>query len=115
MPYPPRTTVFGRASRRDLATSTSSGSSKTQTTAGLEVQQELRRNLLLGVDVQYLNDDFNDIDRNDDRVKAAMGLEYLMNRNVSLVADLRHEQRWSNVNGEDFSRNLVTLGLRTRF
>lgn len=111
----PRTTVFGRASRRDLATSTSSASSKTQTSVSVEVQRELRRDLLLGVDLQYLNDDFNDTDRDDDRVKASAGLEYLMNRNVSLVADVRHEERWSTVDGEDFSRNLVTLGLRTRF
>jgi hypothetical protein len=111
----PRTTVFGRAARRDLATSTSNASSKTQTSAGLEVQQELQRNLLLRVDLQYLNDDFHDDDRADDRANAAVELEYLLNRNLSLVTDVRHEERWSNVEGEDFSRNLITLGFRARF
>lgn len=111
----PRTTLFGRASRRDLATSSSSASSKTQTAVSLEMQRELRRDLLLGGEVQYLNDDFNDTDRSDDRLKASLGLEYLVNRNVSLLADLRHEERWSTVSGEDFSRNLATVGLRTRF
>src|SRR3546814_393915 len=68
----PRTTVLGRAARRDLATSTSSASSKTQTSAGLEVQRELRRDLLLGVDLTYYNDDFNDDDRVDDRVNLSL-------------------------------------------
>lgn len=111
----PRTTVFGRAARRDLATSTSSASSKTQTSVGLEVQQELQRDLLLGVGVQYLNDEFHDSDRTDDRANASVKLEYLVNRTFSLVADVRHQQRWSSVDGGDFSRNLATVGLRTRF
>lgn len=111
----PRTTLFGRTSRRDLATSTSSASSKSQTSVSVEVQHELQRSLLLGIGLSYLNDDFHDDDRNDDRVSASLELEYLLNRNLSLVADYRHEERWSNVEGEDFSRNLVSLGLRARF
>jgi hypothetical protein len=111
----PRTTLFGRAERRDLATSTSSASSKTQTSAGVEVQHELQRNLLLGVDLRYLNDDFHDTDRVDDRAVASVGLEYLLNRNFSLMADFRHEERWSSEDDQGFSRNLVTVGLRTRF
>jgi len=111
----PRTTLIGRASRRDLATSTSSASSKAQTSAEFEVQQELQRDLLFGVRLQYINDDFHDTDRNDDRAIGALSLEYLMNRNFSLVGDVRHEERWSNLEGEDFSRNLVTVGLRMRY
>lgn len=111
----PRTTLFGRASRRDLATSTSSASSKTQTAVDFEVQQELQRDLLLGGRLQYINDDFQDTDRSDDRAIASLSLEYLLNRNFSLLADYRHEERWSNLEGEDFSRNLVTVGLRARF
>lgn len=110
-----RTTVFGRASRRDLATSTSSASSKAQTSVGVEVQQELQRDLLLGVDLRYVNDDFHEADREDDRAIGSIELRYLLNRNFSLVADFRHEERWSNVDGEDFSRNLVTIGLRAQF
>ena len=111
----PRTTLFGRASRRDLATSTSSASSKSRTSAEFEVQQELQRDLLLGLRLQYINDDFHDNDRNDDRAIGALSLEYLLNRNFSLVGDVRHEERWSNLEDEDFSRNLVTVGLKTRF
>lgn len=111
----PRTTIFGRAARRDVATSSASASSKTQTTAGVEVQQELQHDLLLGAEVVYLNDDFNESDRTDDRLIGSLELEYLLNRTFSLVADYEHQERWSTADGEDFSRNLITIGLRTRF
>lgn len=111
----PLTTVKGRAERRDIATSQPGSSSKTQTGVGIEVQHELQRNLLVGLGLRYLNDDFREIDREDDRAVAEVGLEYLLNRNLSLVADYRYEQRWSDRDGSDFSRNLVTVGLKTRF
>ncbi len=111
----PMTTVKARAARRDIATGEPGASSKTQSSAGLELQHELQRNVLLGAEASYINDDFRDLDRNDDRAIFAVGAEYLLNPYVSLSADYRYEQRWSDVAEEDFSRNLVTLGLKTRF
>ncbi|MGF1630916.1 MAG: outer membrane beta-barrel protein [Kiloniellaceae bacterium] len=111
----PLTTVKGQAERRDVATTVPGSSSKTRTSVGFEVQHELQRNLLLGGGLRYLNDDFREVDRNDDRAVAELGVEYLLNRNLSLVADYRYEQRWSDRDGEDFSRNLVTLGLKAQF
>jgi len=111
----PLTTVKSRAERRDIATNQPGSSSKTQSTLALEVQHELRRDLLLSAGVRYLNDDFRDINRDDDRAVAELGAEFLLDRNVSVVADYRYEQRWSDASGQDYSRNLVTLGLRTRF
>ncbi|GAB4392681.1 MAG: outer membrane beta-barrel protein [Kiloniellaceae bacterium] len=109
------TTVKARAVRQDIATGETGASSKTQSLLGLEVQHELQRNVLLGAEIRYINDDFRDLDRNDDRAIVGVEAEYLINRHVSLAADYRYEQRWSTLAGEDFSRNIVTLGLRTRF
>lgn len=109
------TTVKADASRRDISTSQAGASSKTQSGFGVEVQHELRRNVLLGAEARYINDDFREIDRNDDRAVFGLGAEYLLNNHVSVAADYRYEQRWSDEASEDFSRNLITLGLRTRF
>lgn len=109
------TTVKARALRQDIATGEPGASSKTQSTFALEIQHELQRNVLLGAEVRYINDDFRDLDRNDDRAILDLGAEYRINRYVSLAADYRYEQRWSDVPEEDFERNIVTLGLRTRF
>jgi uncharacterized protein (PEP-CTERM system associated) len=111
----PLTTVKGRAERRDIATNQPGSSSKTQSSLGLELQHELQQNLLLGGQLRYINDDFRDVDRTDDRLVAGVGVEYLLNRNFSLTADYQYQQRWSDRDGEDFSRNLVMVGLKTRF
>ena len=109
------TTVKARALRQDIATGEPGASSKTQSTFGIEVQHELQRNVLLGVQARYINDDFRNLNREDDRAIVGLGAEYLLNRYVSVAADYRYEQRWSDAAGEDFNRNIVTLGLRTRF
>jgi hypothetical protein len=111
----PLTTVKGRAERRDIATNQPGSSSKTQSSLGLELQHEVQRNVLLGAQLRYVNDDFRDTDRVDDRVIAGVGAEYLLNRHVSLTADYQYQQRWSDRDGEDFDRNLVMVGLKTRF
>jgi hypothetical protein len=109
------TTVKARAARRDVSTSLDGASSKTQTNAGVEVQHELRRNVLLGAELSFINDDFRDIDRIDNRGIAGLSAEYLINNYASLVANYRYEQRWSDQENQDFNRNIVTLGLRGRF
>ncbi len=111
----PLTTVKGRAERRDIATNEPGSSSKTQSSLGLELQHELQQNVLVGGKLRYINDDFRDADRRDDRVVAGLGAEYLLNRHVSLTADYEYQQRWSDRDGEAFDRNLVMVGLKTRF
>lgn len=111
----PSTTLKGRAERRDIATNQPGSSSKTQSSLGLELQHELQQNVLLGGQASYINDDFHDVDRTDDRVILGLGAEYLLNRYVSLTADYEYQQRWSDRDGEDFDRNLIMVGLKTRF
>lgn len=109
------TTVKGAVSRRDVATNQSGSSSKTQTRVGAEVQHELRRNILLLFEARYVQDDFRDIDRLDDRAVVGLSGEYLINRYLSMAADYQFEQRWSDTDDRDFTRNLFTVGLRTKF
>ncbi|WP_340118948.1 outer membrane beta-barrel protein [Pelagibius sp. 7325] len=109
------TTLKARAERRDIATSQPGSSSKTQSSAGVEVQHELMRNVLLGGEVRYINDDFREVDRVDNRAQLDLSAEYLLNRYVSVAAEYRYEQRWSDADNQDYSRNLITVGLKTRF
>jgi len=109
------TTVKGRVAREDIASNQPGSSSRTRTTVGGEVQHELQRNILLVAEARYVQDDYREIDRVDDRAVFGFGGEYLINRYVSLAADYQFEQRWSDEETRDFTRNLVTLGLRTKF
>jgi len=109
------TTMKARAARQDISTSRPGSSSKTRTNFDLELQHELMRNVLVGAEARFINDDFRNIDRNDLRGIAGLNAEYLINNYASLVANYRYEQRWSDAQGADFNRNIVTLGLRGRF
>jgi len=99
----------------NIATSQPGSSSKTQSSAGIELQHELMRNVLLGGEVRYINDDFREIDRVDNRAQLDLSAEYLLNRYVSVAAEYRYEQRWSDADNQDYGRNLITVGLKTRF
>jgi hypothetical protein len=107
----PLTTVKGRAERRDIATNQPGSSSKTQSSLGLELQHELQQNLLFGGQLRYINDDFRDVDRTDDRLVAGVGVVYRLNRKVSLTADYQYQQRWADGDGDDFGRNVGRVGV----
>lgn len=109
------TTVKGSVARRDVATNQNGSSSKTQTAIRGELQHELQQNILLQFEARYVQDDFREIDRLDDRALFGLGGEYLINRYLSMEADYQFEQRWSDADDRDFTRNLVTIGLKTKF
>ncbi len=86
------------------------------TSAGLQVDHELLRSLILGASLGYERDTFNGADRRDRRVSFGTSADYRMNRLVSMR--LSYERLSLNSEGADryksFSRNrvLLTVGLR---
>jgi hypothetical protein len=54
------------------------------TTEGLELDHELRRNVILQATVSHARDDYRGIDRLDDRWNARLGGSYLLNRNIGI-------------------------------
>ncbi|MCI0428964.1 MAG: outer membrane beta-barrel protein [Rhodospirillales bacterium] len=105
------TTVTGNVSRREAATSTSTNSSKIVSSASLSVDHELLRNVLLGGGIRYRNEDFQDIDRVDNRFDVEVGGTYLLNPNASLSLDYTYSNRASDVDAGDFTDNSVLLSL----
>jgi hypothetical protein len=84
-----------------------------RSTAGLEVEHELLRNVILAADVRYTRDDFSG-DRTDDTIRAGGGVSYLINRNFSVDAGYNYTTRWSDDSDEEFDRNLVRIGVTAR-
>ncbi|HYE51407.1 MAG TPA: outer membrane beta-barrel protein [Azospirillaceae bacterium] len=76
---------------------------------GVEVDHELLRNVILGGEVRYTNDDYERIPRKDDVWQYALGARYLITRNFSVGGEWRHTDRGSNAAGQDYKRDLVTL------
>ena len=80
---------------------------------GASVDHELMRNLLLNGRVNYQNDDYEGVDRTDNRVDVGLGLRYSLTRNVYLGGSYTYTIRTSDGAGAfgDFHRNLFLLRL----
>ena len=108
-------TTFELDARRDVEETTDFGASGRFTTvAELEVNHELFRNLLLNGLVGYRNDDYEGIDLTEDTFTAGVGATYLMNRYLALELAYRFDDRSSDFDTEEFTRNVVTLGVTGR-
>jgi hypothetical protein len=84
---------------------------------GLQVDHELMRNVLLNAGLTYSNDEYEGIDRTDERVQASVGGTYLVNRTVGISLAASHfEQTSSGVNGGvDFSVNRLSMSVVAQF
>lgn len=80
----------------------------------LDLDYELRRNLILQMGFKYVNEDFESTDREDDDIIFSLGAEYRMNRNLWLKGGFRHWDRDSSPSdfgGREFTINEFTLAL----
>ena len=85
------------------------GSSRLESDIGLRVDHELLRNLLIGGQVAYSRDDFQDTDRTDNRIDVGPSLTYFVNRNFSVGAAYTFTTRSSDESEREFDRNVVSL------
>jgi hypothetical protein len=84
-----------------------------RTNFGLTVDHELLRNVILTGRAGYENDDYEKIDRNDDRFDIGAGVRYSFTRNFYLGGSYTYSYRSSDgaAAGGDFSRNLFLIRL----
>ncbi len=108
------TSVILEGSSAVIETTQFGASSNLQTNAGVEVQHELLRNLILNGRLSFTRDDFQGIDRTDHTFRIRAGARYLLNRNVSLDGSYEFATRDSDVAGGDYDRHLLRLGLTAR-
>jgi hypothetical protein len=87
------------------------GSSSLESRIGLRVDHELLRNVLIGAEVGYRRDDFQDADRTDNRFDVGPDITYLLNRYLSVGAGYTFTTQTSDDSEEEFTRNLFTLRL----
>jgi hypothetical protein len=84
-----------------------------RTNVGASIDHELLRNLLLTGRVNYQNDDYEKIDRTDNRYDISAGLRYSLTRNFYVGGSYTFSKRNSDgaSAGGEFDRNLVLLRL----
>lgn len=85
-------------------------------TAGVRVDHELLRNLLLDGQIAYANDDFQGISRTDDNYVAGVGAKYLLTRHFYFGGDYTLQHRESNGSAatNPFTRNIFMIRLSTQ-
>ncbi|SDF77602.1 uncharacterized protein, PEP-CTERM system associated [Limimonas halophila] len=105
-------TTFSLAVERAIEETTrQNASSRVRSAVSLSADHELLRNLLVGVDGLYQKEDFEGVNRDDDRFEAGASIDYLWNRHLDASLSYRFSKRASTLDREDFTANVVMLTL----
>jgi hypothetical protein len=84
------------------------------TTIGVTVRHDLRRNIQLNVRASYAHEDFEGTSRTDETYRIGGGIAYLINRNFSIDAGYDFSTRDSDEDASEFDRNIFRIGLTAR-
>lgn len=98
-----------------VGTTVTDASGDLTTGAGLSVEHELLRNVLLTAGVDYTQDAFQGITRTDDSYSGTAGTRYLINRYLSANLNFTYTKRNSTQSINDYDRELVMAQLHTQF
>lgn len=82
--------------------------------AGVRVDHELLRNLLVGAFANHTRDDYQGIDRNERYNRFGPRVTYLWNRNLSAEMEYTHTERSAHQTSEDYTQGVFMLRLVAR-
>jgi hypothetical protein len=101
---------------RTIEDTTIAGSSNVDVRAvSASVDYELLRNVILQPHVDYSDNKFDGISRDDKITSAGLEGRYLMNEYLSAYAGYEYQRRASDAVGRKFSDNLFTIGVRGQY
>jgi hypothetical protein len=80
--------------------------------ASLAIDHAFRRWLIGSAKISYGTEDYRGAGRRDDRLGLSAALAYHFNRYAALKGEVRREELRSNVPGQNYTANIVMLGLR---
>jgi hypothetical protein len=81
---------------------------------GASLDYELLRQLILQPHVNYYDQKFDGITRDDRVIAAGLEARYLLNTNLAAYADYAFQKRDTNAPGRAYNDNLFTFGIRTQ-
>jgi len=105
------TTVILEIDNQIIESVSANSSGYTSSGLGLSVDHELLRNLILSAGAGFRYDDFEGFSRTDKFFSGTVGADYLLNRYLTLGARYRYQKRDSDLSGNDYSRNLISVSL----
>lgn len=111
----PLTTVRASLAREVAETVTAGASSFVATIALLGVDYELRRNVIIGAEGGFTNNDYQDITREDDIWRIGVSGTYLINRNFFAGARAHYTDRDSSVANQSYDQFTVGAYVGAQF
>lgn len=111
----PLTTITAGIEQTVQETTDNNASAYVLTVGSLSVDHELLRNLLLNANVSVGEEDYEGISQTDMIYTAGVGIRYLMNRNFYASLAYRYASRDGDNSNDDYSRNLIRIGLEGQF
>ncbi len=111
--FTPLTTFTFTANRQVIDAADPRAISFTQSQVGVQVDHELRRNIILSGQAGYEYNDFTGVDRQDSRPSLSVSATYLLNRHVGVTAGYSYINQDSSGIARDrnFTVNLVSLSI----
>ena len=110
-----RMALIFEASRGDVATFRGGAAGRTDTSARVTWQHEIRHNLFSSLSLGYLESNFEESNITQETVIARGEIEYLIGRNVSVLGNISFGDRDSDLALEEFDRRRGGISLRFRF
>ncbi|MEM9178110.1 MAG: outer membrane beta-barrel protein [Pseudomonadota bacterium] len=104
------TTISGSAQRSVIDPGLAATNAAVQSSVNVRADHEYQRNVILTGEAGFTNFDFENFDRNDDRITVKAGAIWKMNRNIWIDGSFELTDQSSNV--QSFTENRLLLGLR---
>lgn len=100
----------------DVTSFRTGGSTRIETNVGITVEQEIRHNFLGSVGLEWERYSFADTASDDQqRWRGNAGVEYLLNRRLSVFGQVSYSNRGSDGPLDEYSRFRAGVGVRARF
>lgn len=109
------TTIRAAARRTIDESSLRQAAGYLSTSLQLSVDHELRRNLVVGARVDRTTNQYEGIARKDDIATGGIHANWLLNRNAHLSFGYRLQRRNSNVERDDYDKNLIYVDVRMHY
>ncbi|MFZ4763275.1 MAG: outer membrane beta-barrel protein [Alphaproteobacteria bacterium] len=105
-------TITAKLHRSVAETTVAGASGTTITSFGLGIDHELMRNVILSAGADYSHSQYEGLTREDDVYGITLGGKYLINRNLSVGAEYKYDDRSSDKAVDEFSRNTFLVNLK---
>jgi hypothetical protein len=111
----PLTTVRLRGTTEFEETTLTGSSGSITRRLSLDLSHAFLRNLVFNAGASFSRADYNGIYRKDDTLRASLGVDYSLSRNLVLRGSYAREETRSNAPGNNVSSNVFLFGARLQF